>query len=126
MCACNVNECTCNVKHVNNQINIPDSAPPTFNIPPNNDIIMINDDDGTNISDHCVADEFNAFHHNIIIDTINDATINDKPDAAINDKCGAVINNGVNDSVNDNGQINVDNDSLINAADDDKPIADYM
>eukprot|EP01084_Bolivina_argentea_P002360 4350_1 len=139
MCACNVNECTCNVKHMNNQIYIPDPAPPTFNIPPNNDIIMnecankikkvhfndtiaiINDDDNTNKSDNCVADEFNEFHHNIIIEAIND-----KPDAAINDKCGAVINNGVNDSVNDNGQINVDNDSLINAADDDKPIADYM
>ncbi len=165
--------------------NIPDDPcpPHTFNIPPNNDnkikkvhfndtIAIINDDDNTNKSDNCVADDvnvnncvaddfidpitiindgndannFNAFHHNIITD--------DKPDAAINDKYDTVINNGVDDpitdsvndfvnindsdngtdSVNDtvinngvdNGQIhNVDNDSLINAADDDSPMADY-
>ncbi len=66
---CSVNICTCNIKHnksiINNDnnINIPNSTPFTHNVPPDNDVIMI---DNSNDTDHV---QFNDKISTIIFNT---------------------------------------------------------
>ncbi len=128
-----------------NQINIPDSAPFTPDIPPDNDIIMVNNDSNNhhnefneinhniinntpcihvihdkavndiNTSDNNVPNDFNDFHHNIITD-------------GTHNEFNAISNNGFDDIINviNDGQINTVSDGQINAVADDKPINDYI
>eukprot|EP01084_Bolivina_argentea_P055257 101312_1 len=88
-----------NVKHIINQINIPDPTPFTPDVPPNNDIIMnhvvnkIFNDIPMIIPVNNITNDFNEFSHNII-------------NVSERNKFNTVINNGSDDfsKIND-GQI---------------------